>query len=344
MGQMNFANMEFSNKRKKTQKEIFFERMEKVVPFGEWCDLIRPYYYENGNGRQPIELEIMLRMYLVSNWYSLSDEATEDLLCENLAARKFVGVTGDAPDSTTLCKFRTLLQKHKINENIFQQLNATLEEKGILVKTGTIVDATAIEAPSSTRNKEQKRNPEMSSVFHDRNTNNKKAVFGFKGHIGVDSKTGLVHSVAVSTGRESDIANAHKVLHGAETEIYGDAGYIGLEKRPEICEKYQDGTGEVERIILPNGQKAKTWTYKKNSGIQFKINKRRFNLKDEDKPAEKEKSRIRWKVEHPFAVLKHRFGFRKTRQRTLAQNESKLHFMFTLVNLLKCSAMKISLS
>jgi len=333
--QISFSELEYQNKRKKTQKERFFASMEAIVPLSRWCAIIRPYYYENGTGRPPIELETILKMYLVSNWFSLSDEQAEDLLCENLTVRKYVGVEGDAPDSTTLCKFRHILEVNELTQVIFDELTGLLRKQDTMLKKGTIVDATFIEAPNSIKNKDKQPNPDMKN-----GKKGKKHYFGMKAHIGVDKDSGLIHSIATTTANESDLTNAYKVLHGEEEENWGDSGYVGIEKRPEICEKYSDGTGEV----VGCHKKTKKPLLRKREDIQFHINKKRSKvITEEDKEEERLKSQARSKVEHAFCVIKHIFGFRKTRLRTVAKNHVKLLMLATLANLYRCSQRKIAL-
>jgi len=334
--QISFSEIEYQGKRKKTQKEKFLERMRAIIPMDKWCAIIRPYYYENGNGRQPIPLDTMLRMYLVSLWYNLSDEAAEDLIYESMSVRNYVGITGDAPDSTTLCKFRHILENNNLTKVIFDELTKLLETKKVMFKKGTIVDATIIDAPHSTKNKDKKPTPEMSATFK------KGPRYGLKAHIGVDRDSGLVHSVAITTAKEQDIANAVKVLHGKEEIVQGDAGYVSIEKRLDICELYQDGTGQTEK--LERGHKKKISTFKKRTDVKFVINKKRSQIiTKEDKEAEREKSRVRWKVENPFCIVKHIFGFRKTRYRTMAKAAHKLLMLFALANLYHCVQRKITL-
>jgi len=337
--QISFSEIEFQNKRKQTKKEIFFAKMEKLVPLGEWCEIIRPYYYEYGNGRQPIQLEIMLKMYLVSQWYNLSDPETEDILNENLAARSYVGITGSAPDETTLCKFRHMLEANKLNEKIFAEFNKQLEKEEIIIKKGTIVDATIIDAPNSRKNADKKPTPEMGSTYK-RN----QYYYGMKAHIGVDKDSGIVHSLTTTAANVRDIEAANSVLHGKEEEIYGDAGFIGIEKRVEICEKYQTGNGEIE--WLRHSRKRPPYLVcKKKEGVKFLINQNRSKVTTpEQKEEERKKSVIRAKVEHAFCIIKHYFKFRKTRYRTLAKNKNKLLMLFTLANVLLCARRKVSAS
>ena len=333
--QLKFSDLEYSSKRKKTKKEIFLAKMDEFVPLDEWCNIIKPYYYMNGNGRQPTPLPVMLKMYLVSQWYTLSDEACEDLLAENLTVKKYVGYHGDAPDATTLCKFRHLLEKHSLAATLFNHFTALLKSKNIILSEGTIVDATIISAPQSTKNKDHARNPEMSSTKKGSNY-----YHGLKAHIGMDRDSGYVHSVATTTASIADIAAASKVLHGNEEEIHGDAGYVGIEKREEICELYHDESGVLEEI-KKDGKKV--FVLKKKENIKFTINKRRKSVKtDEEKELERIKSKVRCKVEHAFGTVKHIFGFRKSRYRTIAKNHTKLLMLFALANLLRYTRAQIA--
>jgi len=335
--QISFSELEFRSKRKRTQKEVFFERMEKLVPLREWCEIILPYYYEDGNGRPPVRLEIMVKMYLVSQWYNLSDPQTEDMLNENLAARGYVGISGNAPDETTLCKFRGLLEKNGLNKAIFESFNTRLVEKKIMIREGTIVDATIIDAPESRKNKHSQKTPEMAST---RKSNSHR--YGMKAHIGVDSETGLVHSMAATAANVTDVEMAGAVVHGEESKVHGDAGFTGIERRVEIREKFQDGSGETE-WLTNNHKNPPHLVCKLKEGVEFTINKKRGSVTtEEEKEQEKAKSRVRIKVEWAFAVIKHRFGFRKTRYRNLAKNENKLYMLFTLANVFRCSQMKLS--
>ena len=228
---------------KKTRKKVFLEKMEAIVPFELCLDIIRPYYYLNGLGRQPRELETMFRMYLISNWYNSSDEATEDLLIDDISVRRFcgLGLTDNPPDETTLWRFRELLEYHKLTERIFEEINRELEKSGILCKTGSIVDAAIIAAPHTTHNKEKKRDPEMSSTNKNNNWH-----FGQKSHIGVDDESGLVHTVVTTTAKVHDIDVAAKLFHGSEERIRGDAAFVGLEKREDIIAKF--GAEPIENL------------------------------------------------------------------------------------------------
>jgi IS5 family transposase len=334
--QLSFSQVEFASKRNPTSKERFFAKMEQYVPLEAWCEIVRPHYYVKGKGREPIALEVMMKMYLVSNWFSLSDPQTEDMLNENLAVRKYVGINGSAPDETTLCKFRKLLEDNNLTQHFFDQLKTVLTENQVLLKEGTIVDASFIEAPNSIKNKDKQPNANFRN-----GKKGKKHFFGMKVHVGVCKDSGLVHSVATTTANESDLANAHKVLHGEEKDAYLDSGYVGADKRVEICELYQDGSGEYDAVH----KKTKTKTLRKRKDITFHINKKlKQVITEADKAAERQKSRVRSKVEHVFCAIKHTFGFRKTRLRTVAKNHSKLLMLSALTNILRCAQRKYATS
>jgi IS5 family transposase len=333
--QMNFSELEYSCKRKKTRREIFLEQMERLVPMKLFCDIIRPFYAVNGNGRQPIPLEKMVKMYLLSQWYNLSDEMTEDLLYENQAVRNYVGLDltrENAPDRTTLCRFRHLLEKNGLTKRIFDEMNVMFVEKGILLKEGTILDATLIAAPTSTRNKDKSRDPEMSSTQKNNNYH-----FGLKAATGVDVESGLVHSLAIETAKTPDISAASKVLHGEEKEIFGDAGFAGMESREDIMAIYG-----AEETVVPKPRKGRQPKPKKRvANVKLQINRRRMKIhrmpeceeKARLKAEERAKSAVRAKVEHPYRILKRVFGFRKTVYRGLKKAEAKLYMLFSLVNI-----------
>lgn len=336
--QLNFSDFEYSQKRKKqTRREIFLEKMDSLVPYDMFCDIIQPYYYKIGNGRQPTPLLVMVKMYLISIWYTLSDEATEDMLYENQAVRKFVGVDCNSiPDETTLCKFRHLLERNNLNHSIFKTLTNKLSEIGILLKEGTIVDATIIEAPRSKKNKDHARDPQMGST-----TKGSQYYFGMKAHIGVDKDSGLVHSLAVTPANVPDIDKAGDIVHGEEKMVCGDAGYIGIEKRQEVCEKFQDGTGRKEKQGRSHGRRRPD-AFVKRDNVTFQISRKRKTVVTEEQKAEEiQKSKIRARVEHVFGIIKHVFRFRKVQYRTLAKNENKLLILCTLANIHRCGQMKM---
>lgn len=335
--QMSFSEMEFQAKRKKVRKEVFFEKMEKIIPLKEWCRIIEPYYYERGNGRQPIKLEIMLKMYLVSQWFNLSDNEAEDMLNDSMSVRNYIGLDGDAPDATTLCKFRSILEKNGVTEKIFKSFNAKLEREHVILREGTIVDATIIEAPTSKKNESHQRTPEMGAT-----QKNGEHHYGTKAHIGIDKDSRIVHSITVTPANVNDIEEVGNLVHGEEKEVYADAGYIGIEYRTGICEKFQDGSGEVEWIKNNNKASKRHLVCKKRTDVKFEISKKRHTITtDIERETEREKSRVRIRVEHIFAVIKERFGCRKTRYRTLNKVRTKLVMLFTLANVLTYSRMKL---
>ncbi len=334
--QISFSEIEFGDKRKKTRKEVFLDKMEKIVPLEEWCRIIEPYYYERGNGRPPIKLEIMLKMYLVSQWFNLSDSETEDMVNDTMSVRKYIGITGSAPDETTLCKFRGILEKNGIAEKIFKSFNAKLERENVILHEGTIIDATIVEAPTSRKNEQHQQTPEMGAT-----TKHGQKHYGSKAHIGIDKDSKIVHSVEVTPANVSDVAMSGEIVRGDEKVIYGDAGYVGMDKTSRVCEKFQDGSGKVE-WVRSNGSKPKHVVCTKRKDVKFEINRKRKDVKtQEDKERERKKSRVRIHVEHIFAVIKERFGCRKTVYRTLNKVRTKLVMLFTLANVLTYSRMKL---
>jgi IS5 family transposase len=312
--QQTLGDMEYNSKKRKTRKEVFLERMEALLPWKLLISTIEPVYYKTGpkGGRPAIGIEMMLRMLLISAWFNLSDEATEDAVTENQTIRHFVGVDlsrQSAPDATTLQQFRALLLAHGIFEKLFAAINKRLEAEGMMISTGTIVDATIIEAPTSTKNEKKERDPEMHSTKKGNQWH-----FGMKAHIGVDEETGIVHTVTTTAANVADVAEAHELLRDKDSVLRGDAGYIGVEKRPEII-----ALGRPERI--------------------YEINMRRGKLRHlpEDDPArlfERANSSIRAKVERPFLFVKRIFGYCKVRYRGLAKNRARLLLLFATTNLL----------
>jgi len=321
-GQITFYGMEENRKNRKTRKEIFLEEMEKMIPWEKWLSIITKANPESKVGRPRQELEIMLRMYLVQTWFSLSDEATEEAVYDSFAIRKFVGCTdlmiSDVPVSTTLLRFRHMLSDNSIGEKLFTEMNAVLEKNGILLKKGTIVDATIIEAPSSTKNKEKTRDPEMHST--------KKANqyhFGCKLHIGVDKDSGLVHSSVVTAANVHDVTQTGNLLHGSEKEVYGDSGYLGGKEYVEDKELAEKIEWEIN--MRPS-------SIRKIGGNEQLIQECLESLK----------SSVRAKVEHIFGIIKGVFKFRKTRYRGLKQNKQKLDMLLVLANIYKLSRAKIA--
>ena len=295
---------------KKTRKREFLEQMEQVVPWGSLVELVAPYYPEGRNGRPPFSLETMLRIHFMQQWFTLSDPGMEEaffdtpLLCEFAQLDEFARL----PDESTILRFRHRLEKHKLAEQILLTVNELLIQRGWLLKTGTVVDATLIAAPTSTKNKDKARDPEMHS-----SKKGNQWYFGMKAHIGVDAESGLVHTVRGTSGHVSDIGEGNALLHGQETVAFGDAGYQGIDKRP-------------------NAKAGVSWHVAMRPGKRKALNKdnEADALIDQ---AEKLKAGIRAKVEHPFRVIKRQFGFVKVRYRGLKKNTAHLFTLFALSNL-----------
>jgi len=310
MDQISFTDAEFTTKKRKTRREKFLDEMERAVPWKELEAIIEPHYPKAGNGRQPYPLSSMLRIHVMQHWYNMGDPAMEDALYEIQSMRRFAGLSlsGPIPDETTILKFRRRLEKNKIGKQLFKQVSSHLEAKGVLLKKGTIVDATIINAPSSTKNKNKSRDPEM----HQTKKGN-QWYFGMKAHIGVDAESGSIHSLETTAANEHDITQAGNLLHGEEKEAFGDSGYRGVEKREEL----------------------------KESKAQWHVsmmNSKRKTLSDSSADQtlelmEKVKSSIRAKVEHPFRIIKRQFGFTKVRYKGMVKNDNHLQTMFALANL-----------
>jgi IS5 family transposase len=293
-----------------TRKAEFLAKMEALMPWAEFCTLIEPHYPKAGNGRPPVGLERMLRMYWIANWFNLADEACEDAFYDIAVFREFCGFDlgrERIPDATTLLKFRHLLEEHEIGKAMFARVGALLQANGVKVSGGTIVDATLIAAPPSTKNEEKARDPEM----HQTKKGNQWH-FGMKIHVGADSKTGLIHSASVTAANVHDSHEVPNLLHGNETRFYGDSAYRGKAQRERL------------KSIAPQ---AKDFTNKRAY--------RNAPLTEADKETNRRKSSIRAKVEHPFLILKRLWGFAKVRYRGLAKNANRAFAMLAAINLLK---------
>jgi IS5 family transposase len=293
-----------------TRKAEFLARMEALVPWAEFCALIEPYYPKAGGGRPPRGMERMLRMYCIAIWFNLGDEACEDALYDIAAFRDFCGIDlgrERVPDATTLLNFRHLLEEHRIGAVLFAKIGELLLANGMKLSGGTIVDATLIAAPPSTKNAAGERDPEM----HQSKKGNQWH-FGMKLHIGVDSQSGLIHSASITAGNVHDSQELPNLLHGGETRLYGDSAYRGDKQRKQL------------KDIAP---RAKDFT-----------NKRAYRsrpLTEADKETNRRKSSVRSKVEHPFLTLKRIWGFAKVRYRGLAKNANRAFAMLALINLSK---------
>lgn len=310
--QLSFSQSEYARKKKVTRRERFLGEMEQIVPWGRLVALIEPHYPRGKRGRPPIGLERMLRIYFLQQWYTLADEALEDALYDSQALRNFAGIdlsVESVPDATTLLGFRHLLEAHELTQGLLREVTAHLGERQLFLKEGTLVDATIIAAPPSTKNAAKARDPEM----HQTKKGNEWH-FGMKAHIGTDLQ-GVVHTVVGTAANVADVACAHQLLHGAEKSAGVDAGYQGVEKRPEVLAHCPQVTWYVAAKrskvkALPEGP-----------------------LKALTQEFEKLKAQVRAKVEHPFQVVKNLFGFRKVRYRGLAKNTAQLHVLFALANL-----------
>lgn len=298
----------------KTRKREFLERMDRIIPWVEWLGIIRPYYYAGERGNKPFEIELMLRIHMLQQFYDLADMAAMYEIIDSRASSDFCGVdsSNQVPDGDTIGRFRALLVEHGLQEKLFAQVVKLLEEKKLILKKGTIVDSSIIAAPSSTKNKEKKRDTEAHQTKKGNTWH-----FGYKGHIGVDKTSGLVHHVEVTAANVHDVTVVPQLLHGEEESVYGDSGYLGANKR--------------EDAITHNNQGKK---------IQYIINRRPSQSKDKSarskgqiKRREREKSSVRAKVEHVFGIVKGLFGYRKTRYKGRRKQTAKLHMMFALANL-----------
>jgi IS5 family transposase len=288
-----------------TRREKFLSEMEQVVPWARLQAIIEPYYPTSGRvGRPPVGVERMLRMYLLQQWFGLADEALEDALHDSRSMSRFIGIDPAheaVPDATTLLRFRRLLEQHQLTQRLFEGINAHLTERGLLLREGTLVDATLIAAAPSTKNKAHARDPEM----HQTKKGN-QWYFGLKAHIGADAASGLVHSLEATAANESDIAHTHEVLHGQEKLVCGDAGYVGVEKRCEIVQAQAQGTIRSDIV----------WSVAQRRGTVTKM-------------AEGALTR----VEHPFHVVKNLFHYKKVRYKGVAKNKAQLYSLFGLSNL-----------
>ncbi len=296
----------FERYGRKSKRERFLEEMEQVVPWAELEALVEPHYPKGENGRPPVGLGIMLRVYFLQQWFNLSDPGAEDALYESPVLRRFVGIDlgrAPAPDESTILQFRHLLERHELGEAMLATVNRYLEGQGIRITTGTIVDATIIHAPCSTKNQSGERDPEMHQT-----RKGKQYYFGLKAHIGVDSKASIVHSVCTSAASVADKHMLPDLLHGDERKVWGDGAY--------------QGQGDVIRQVAPHAQDMTS------RRVRYK------NFVDELQRAKNRvKARVRAKVEHPFRILKRIFGFEKTRYRGLRKNHHRLCASFALVNL-----------
>jgi IS5 family transposase len=271
----------FERYTKKTRRQVFLEEMERVVPWSELCALVEPHYPKLGNGRPPVGVERMLRIYFLQQWFNLSDPAVEEALYDSAVMRRFVGIDlghEPVPDETTACKFRHLLEEHQLGEQILGTVNLHLQAQGVRITTGTIVDATILHAPSSTKNRDQQRDPEM----HQTKKGNQGS-FGMKAHVGVDSKTKIIHTAVATAANVADSTVLPDLLHGEETRVWGDQAY--------------KGQSHVINECAPSAQDHTHRRYRYKNGID-----------EQERAKNRTKSSVRSKVEHVFQVMKLQFG------------------------------------
>jgi transposase, IS5 family len=311
MNQLSFSDAEYLGKRKRTRREAFLAEMDQVVPWDGLLALIEPHYPKAGKGRHPYPIKTMLRIHFMQQWFGYSDPAMEEALYDVAPVRKFANLSlsrGGVPDETTILNFRRLLEQHDLAEQVLAVVNRHLEAKGLLLRQGTVVDATIIHAPSSTKNQDKTRDPQMHPTKKGNQYN-----FGMKAHIGVDVESGLVHTVTTTPANTADVTQTEHLLHGKEKTVWADAGYTGANKRAAVCKR---------RI---------TWH------IALKRGKLKAmaegELKDATRWLEYLKAAVRAKVEHPFRVIKRQFGYTKVRYRGLAKNTGQVLTLFALSNL-----------
>jgi len=310
--QQNFTDIEYNNRRRKTKREEFLEQMDAVLPWSEWVAMVVPYYPSGKRGRPPQEIERMLRMTMLQVWFNLSDEGVEDAIYDSYAMKTFMGLDFSAgeqvPDATTLCKFRKLLNENGLQMKFFTQVQELLRKENKLVSGGTIVDATIVDASSSTKNKAKKRDPEMHST-----RKNTKWFFGMRVHIGADPLHGFVHSIISTPANQSETKTAAQLLREDDTVVYGDAGYLKME------DYVTDGVEREYRINIQRG------TFKRHHGDSLAW--------QYEKEIEKRKSSVRSKVENVFHIVKDIFRWRKVRYKGIYKNHCHANLLFASANL-----------
>ncbi|MBQ9058084.1 MAG: IS5 family transposase [Atopobiaceae bacterium] len=315
--QTTFCDIENASRRRTTKRDEFLCRMDAAIPWAALVELVKPYYFSGKRGRKPIGIERMLRMYFLQLWFNLSDEGVEDAVYDSRAFSEFMGVSfglGDqVPDATTLLKFRRIIESRGLAKEMLDCVNAILEADGVMMRGGSIVDATIIQAPSSTKNATGNRDPEM----HQTKKGN-QYYFGMKAHIGADAGSGLVHTVECTPANDHDITAAHKLLRDDDSFCYADSGYLGIEKRSEVaCDEH---LSQVEWIVAERPSRIKG---KKGLSVEHDIETR--------------KASVRSKVEHPFLIVKRQFGYAKCRYKGIKKNSSALTVLFALANVEMCS-------
>ena len=318
MKQITFSDVEYSGRKRITKREEFLDQMDSIIPWASWVAMVTPYYPTGKRGRPPIEIETKLRMFLLQVWFSISDEGLEDAIYDSYAMRKFMGINfidGGVPDATTLLKFRHLLEEHNLCEAFFNDIKARLDAAGLMMRGGTIVDATIIHSTSSTKNKDGKRDPEM----HQTKKGN-QWYHGMKVHSGVDAGSGYVHSIVGTSANVHDITITAQLIREDDQVVYGDSGYSGIAKRDEVVNN--DHLSKIDYRIGARPSSIKLpLTY---CGIQW------------DRVIENRKASTRCKVEHPFLIVKRQFGYCKTAYRGIRKNMNRFFMLFASANLVMC--------
>ena len=314
--QMTFSDIEYAGRKRISKKEEFLDAMDAMIPWDRWLLLIKPYYPSGKRGRPARGIITMLRMYLLQIWFNLSDEGVEDAIYDSFCMRKFMGLdfmTESVPDATTLLKFRHLLEEHDLGKVIFDDIKEALDRAGLIMHGGTIVDATLIAAPSSTKNKKGERDPEM----HQTKKGN-QWYFGMKVHIGVDAGSGCVHTVTATAANVHDVDEVHNLVREDDDVLYGDSGYLGVDRRPEISGDEHLNQVEYRIAMRPSSLK----TTDKYIGFNW------------EKYIENRKASVRCKVEHAFLIVKRDFGYHKVAYRGIKKNLNRFHMLFACANLL----------
>ena len=322
MKQISFSQVEFESKKRTTRRERFLADMERVVPWAELMAVIEPHYPTGKRGRPPVDLARMLRVYFVQQWSGLSDEGVEDAITDSQALRAFVGIDlaqEAVPDATTLLQFRHRLEKHDLTRTLFEAINRQLSAQGLMMREGTMADATILAAPPSVKNEAKARDPKM----HQTRKGN-QWYFGMKAHIGVDAESGRVHTVVGTAANVGDVTQTEHLLHGEEQDVFLDAGYTGAEKRDELKDldaNWQIAMKRGKLKAIPEESVIGQWLRK----------------------LESLKAGIRSKVEHPFHIVKNLFHFKKVRDKGLTKNTAQLHILFGLDNLVIAKRRLLSL-
>ena len=315
--QTTFSDIENAARRRTTKRDEFLRRMDAAVPWAALVELVKPHYFEGKRGRKPIGIERMLRMYFLQLWFGLSDEGVEEAVYDSRAFSEFMGVSfgpGDqVPDATTLLKFRRIIEAKGLAKEMLDRVNAILEAEGVMMRGGSIIDATIIQAPSSTKNASGERDPEMRQT-----QKGQQWYFGMKAHAGADAGSGLVHTVTFTAANRHDVTEAHNLLRDDDRFCYADSGYTGVAKREEVA---SDGRlSQVEWIVAEKPSRIKG---KRGLAAEHAIETR--------------KASVRSKVEHPFLIVKRQFGYAKCRYKGIAKNGNALTMLFMLANIEMCS-------